>query len=131
MPNQPIAVEGLSDLRRSLKATNKDALREVQKVVKRGAEIIAQDSRTLAPRRSGKLAASIRAGTSGSKGIVRSKLPYAKVHEWGGTIRPRGADIKIKKSEFVGRALERKESAVRRELERGFADVARRNGWDT
>lgn len=126
----PIRVDGLTELRRRAKQTSKDAHKQVQQVTKRAAEIVAADARTLAPRRSGRLAASLKAGTSGSKGIVRSRLPYAKVHEWGGTIRPRGTEIKIKKSEYIGKALDRKQAAVQRELERGFADVARRNGWD-
>lgn len=124
-----VRVEGLNDLRKALRATDKAALREVQAVTKVAAEIVAVQARANAPRRSGALAGSIRATTSGNKGIVRSKLPYAKVQEYGGVIRPRGAAITIKRSAFVGRALDAKQEAVQAALAAGFDAVARRNGW--
>ena len=124
-----IRVEGLANLRKNLRNTDKDALKMVQGVVAGAAKIVAADASTLAPRRSGRLAGSIRGTTSGNKGLVRSRLPYAKVHEYGGTISPRGTPITIARSAFVTRAIERKESAVTRALEVGFEQVARRNGW--
>jgi phage gpG-like protein len=72
---------------------------------------------------------SIRATTSGNKGIVRSPLPYAAVHEYGGTIYPHGGPVTIRRSEYVGLAMERNQEKVMRALETGFAAVARRNGW--
>lgn len=124
-----VRVDGLKELRKSLRAVDKGALREVQEVTKRAAGIVAAEARTLAPRRSGKLQASIRGTTAGNSGVVRSPLPYAKVHEYGGTIRPKGTDIRINRSEFVTRALDRKEDAVLNELARGFDDLTRRHGW--
>lgn len=124
-----VRVEGLANLRKTLRNTDKDALKMVQGVVAGAAQIVASEARTLAPRRSGRLAESIRGTTSGNKGIVRSRLPYAKVHEYGGTISPRGVPITIAPSKFVSRAINRKETAVTRALEVGFDQVARRNGW--
>lgn len=130
MARNEIQVDGLNEFRRRLRATDQDAVKELRTVVKRAAEIVAVDARLHVPRRTGKLAASIRAGTSGSTGLVRSRLPYARVHEWGGTIRPRGVPITIQRSEYIARALDRKRDEVYRDLEDGIADIARRNGWD-
>lgn len=111
----------------------------LQAVTKGAAEIVAKDARARAPRGSRaipsvrnphvRLADSIKATTAGHAGIVKSDLPYAKVQEYGGTIRPKGAPVQIKRREFVSRALESKQQAVGVALERGFDAVLRRNGW--
>ena len=126
---QAVEVEGLADLRKALRGLDKGALREVQKVTKSAAQLVATEAAGLAPHRSGRLSQSIKAATSGNAGIVRSQLPYAKVHEYGGTIRPAGSPITILRSEFIGRAQDRKASEVADLLARRFADLAARNGW--
>lgn len=124
-----VEVQGLRALRVSLRAVDRAALREVQKVSKAAAQIVAEEARTNAPRRTGNLAASLRGTTQGNAGIVRSPLPYAKVHEWGGTIRPRGVPITIKRSAYVDRALDAKADQVGKALMDGFDRIARANGW--
>ncbi len=128
-PDLAVRVDGLQDLRKSLRAVDKGALKEVQAVTKAAAELVAVEARSLAPRRSGKLASSIRATTSGARGIVRSPLPYAAVHHWGGTISPRGTPITIKRTEYITKAAERKQAMVLEALARGFDGLVRRNGW--
>lgn len=124
-----IRVEGLADLRKSLRQVDRDSLKVVQAVTRGAAQMVAADARSRAPRRSGALQASIKGTTSGNKGIVRSTLPYARVHEWGGQISPKGAPITIERSRFVGKALESKSDEVMRALEVGFDQAARRAGW--
>jgi len=124
-----VKVDNLQPLRKALRAVDKDALRDVQTVTKRAAEVVAVEARSRAPRRTGRLAGSIRATTSGARGIVRSPLPYAPVHEYGGTIEPRGTPIRIKRREYITGALEEKQDQVRDELARGFNEVARRHGF--
>lgn len=119
----------MQTFRKSVRDTDRGAMRMVQAVTKSAAQIVASDARTLAPRRTGALAESITATTAGHAGIVKSTLPYAAVHEWGGTIRPRGTPVHIKRSEYVGRAQDRNADKVRHALETGFAAVARSNGW--
>lgn len=115
--------------RKAVRGTDRGALRMVQAVTKSAAQIVASDARTLAPRRTGALAGSITATTAGHAGIVKSNVPYAAVHEWGGTIRPRGTPFHIKRSEYVGRAQDRNADKVRHALETGFSAVAQSNGW--
>lgn len=104
-------------------------LKEIRNVVRDAARIVAAEASRLAPRQSGALAASIRGTTSGDKGIVRSPLPYAPVHEYGGVVRPRGAPVPIKASRYVGRALENKQDAIVDALGDGLEAVAARHGW--
>lgn len=128
-PGNEIRVEGLASLRRSIRAYDRGVLKEVQAVTKHAAMIVAVEARTLAPRQSGALAASIKPGTSGSAGIVRSPLPYASVVHYGGTISPRGTPITFQRSNFVGRALDNKRGEVIADLSRGFNELAVRNGF--
>lgn len=109
---------------------DRGALREVQAITKAAALLVAAEAKGLAPHRSGRLAASIKGTTSGNSGVVKSDLPYAKVHEYGGTIRPRGTAINIKRSEYVGRAQDHKQAQVAALLARRFDDLAARNGWN-
>lgn len=124
-----VHVEGLSELRRDTRRVQPAATREIRVVIKAAAELVASEARTLAPRRSGALAESITASTAGDRGLVRSRLPYANVQEYGGTIAPRGTPIRIRAHEFGLRALESKREAVIEALDQGLDAVARRNGW--
>lgn len=131
-----VRVDGLQTLRKRLRETNKDALKDVQRVIKSGSEIIAREGATLAPRKTGQLALSLKATTSGHKGVVRSRLPYANVIHWGGSTgrghqpgRPWSGSVRVQGSYFLWRAMYRKKDAVTRELHQGFLKVARRNGW--
>lgn len=124
-----VHVEGLRALRRDIRKMQPDTVRELRKVIKDAAQIVAEEARTRAPVRTGRLAGSIRATTSGDKGIVRSPLPYAAVHEFGGTIRPKGAPIAIRGSHMVYGALDNKRDAVIDALGDGIENAARHNGW--
>jgi phage gpG-like protein len=128
-PDAAVRVDGLAQLRRDLRKMQPDTLKEVRGVLKHSAEIVAATARARAPRRTGRLAASIRATTAGNRAVVRSPLPYAAVHEFGGTIRPRGAPIRIRRSEMVTGALERNRDRIANALLDGLDDVARRHGW--
>jgi len=65
----------------------------------------------------------------GAQGIVRSPLPYAPVQEYGGTIHPRGAPVRIKRHEFVTGALESERDKVVEVLAAGLDKVFRSQGW--
>lgn len=123
-----VRVENLAQVRRALRGVDRDALKEVQQVTKRAAEIVASEARIRAPKLSGALAQSIRATTSGNKGIVRSPLPYAGVQEWGGRVGRNKATF-VRGRHFVMGALDDKRDSVARALADGFDDVLRRNGF--
>lgn len=128
-PYARVEVKGLKELRASVRHMDRATLRLIQGVTRAGAQVVATEARGLAPRRTGRLGSSIVASTQGTSGIVRSPLPYAKVHEYGGTIHPRGVPITIQRSSYVGRALDAKAEEVGRTLAEGFDRLARANGW--
>jgi phage gpG-like protein len=124
-----VTVDGLAQLRRDLRHIEPGAVREIRDVLKSSAELVAHAARADAPRKTGNLADSIRATTSGARGVVRSALPYANVQHWGGTIAPKGTPIKIKGTLFVSRHVERLTDRIVDELGDGIERVAARNGW--
>lgn len=129
MAKYDVDVKGLADLRRDLRATDRAAGREIQKVLKEAAALAAREASTLAPRRTGALARSYRPFTRGNTAGVRSPLPYAGVVEFGGTISPRGVPITFRPYEPINRAIERRRDAIINHIGDGIEAVARRNGW--
>ncbi|MDP2712310.1 MAG: HK97 gp10 family phage protein [Solirubrobacteraceae bacterium] len=124
-----VRIEGLAQLRRDLRRMQPETLREVRGVLKDAATVVARRAQATAPKRTGNLADSYRAGTAGNTAFVRSRLPYAGVHEYGGTIRPRGTPIVIKRSAPITTALRDNEDQIVKKVSDGMDRVARRNGW--
>lgn len=124
-----VEITGLADLRRTLRATDREGLKAIREVLKDAAGIVATEATLLAPRRTGRLARSYKPFTRGNTAGVRSRLPYAPVIEYGGTIRPQGVPILFERSAPVTRGLERKVDAVTARLVVGFDAASRRAGW--
>lgn len=124
-----IAVTGLKELRRDLKSLEDATPKEVSQVLKEGADIVAKDAAVRAPRRSGKLAGSIKPGTSGANAFVKSDLPYAAVHQWGGRVG-RNKSVKIEGKHYLTEAAEAKEDEVAQKVEDGLHALIRRHGLD-
>ena len=101
-----------------------EVLREVRDVLKDAAGVVALRAKENAPMRTGNLAGSIRAGTAGNTAFVRSRLPQAAVHEYGGAIYPRGSVVRIKRSAFIGRAIGETRDEIFDRLGDGVEDVA-------
>ena len=124
-----IRVEGLAQLRKDLRDMQPDARKEVTRALKEGATLVAKASGPFAARKTGKLAGSFRAGASGNTAFVRSRVPYAGVQEFGGTIRPKGAPVKIRANPAATRALERNEERIVDKVGDAIMAVAARHGW--
>lgn len=125
-----VKVNGLAELRRDLRRLQPETAKQIQRVLKDAAGVIAHEAALLAPRKTGALAESYRPFTRGNRAGVRSRLEYAAVHEYGGTISPRGVDILIKRSEPVTRAVERETDTIVRELAAGMEIAAQNSGWN-
>lgn len=85
MADEGVRVEGLNNLVRTLKRAGEDisALKDAHK---RAGEIVAAEAEAIAPRRSGKLAGSIRAAKQVRRARVqagRASVPYAGPIHWG------------------------------------------------
>ena len=125
-----VRVEGLAELRRDLRAMGLKAEgRGLTRALREGAEEVRKAAGPLAPRRSGALAESYRAGAAGKSAYVRSRLPYAAVQEFGGVIRPKGTPITIRSRAAVTRALANKEEVVVECLADAIDRLARQHGW--
>lgn len=126
---EAVRVQGLAELRRDLRQMQPAALKEMRVVIRGAAVLVAAGARANAPRRTGNLAGSYRAGTAGNTAFVRSRLPQAAVHEWGGRIYPRGAEITIRRSAPVSNALRATQEQIVEKLGDGIDAVATRHGW--
>ena len=124
-----VYVKGLAEFRRDLRRTDREALKEVQAGTRKAAKLVAEAAARLAPRRTGRLAESYRGTTSGNRGIVYSNLVYAPIVEFGGTISPRGVDIKFRRQEPVARALALNTERIVDSIGDGIDRAASRTGW--
>lgn len=108
MPRDDVAVkiDGLASLRRGLRDLDPQIEKDMRQAFKTAADKIAVTAGANAPRRTGELAHSIQPYATGNRVGIRSRLPYAPVVHWGGTIRPRGVPIHFKRTEFITRAAE-------------------------
>jgi phage gpG-like protein len=123
-----IRVEGLRDLRRDLKAIDKGLERELRDHLKEAAEAVLPTARALAPKRSGALAASLKATATGQRASIRSRLPYANAQHWGGTVGPKKTSY-ITGKHFVSRAVEMKQAVVVDKVGDGIDALARKHGF--
>jgi len=131
-----VRVDGLADLRRAVRAVDPAGLKAIQATLKGASETVARDARVLAPKKTGRLASSIRAGTSGNRAVVRDRLPYANVIHWGGSTgkghRPGAAwsgSVLVRPSLFISRAVDRNENRIAVMLANEFDRVIRTRGW--
>ena len=130
-----VEFDGLRDLRKDLGNLDKALAKEMRLVLKEATEMVAKEARRRAPRRTGALAASIKAGTSGTRALIRSNSPYFPVHEFGGTTgrghQPRrgGGSVTIKRSEMVYGAIAAKSSEAERLVLKGIDKLGKRAGF--
>jgi phage gpG-like protein len=103
--------------------------REVSDALKGAASEVVTRASTLAPRRSGRLAGSLRPFAAGLKAGVRSPLPYANVVHWGGTIRPKGAPVHFRRRPFIEKAAEERADRVLEKVADNIEALATRHGW--
>ena len=79
-----VRVEGLRKLRRELKEVSADLPKELSKVGRDAAGIVAATAQQIAPRRSGRLAAAVKPGvTVGGAHVKVSNVVYAKPIHFG------------------------------------------------
>lgn len=124
-----VQVRGLKEFRRDLRRLEPEIDKELRKSIRVAASKVAVTAAGLAPRRSGALARSIRPYVSGARASVGSRLPYAGVVHWGGTISPKGTPIAFRRTEFISIAAERQADRLIDDIGDGIEAAARRAGW--
>lgn len=83
--NGYIQLKGAKELARGLKQAGAD-LKDLKAVNRQAAQIVVPEAKSLAPSRSGRLAASVRAGATQKAGVVRvgsKRVPYAGPINYG------------------------------------------------
>lgn len=124
-----VEIENGREFLRELGRIDPNFQRELKDAIREGTGKVAVTAGARAPRDSGALAHSIRPYVSGVRASVGSTLPYAGVHEFGGSISPRGVPISIKASGFVGRAIDDHADEIVEDIADGFDRAAYRAGW--
>lgn len=125
-----VHTEGWRELRRDLRKFEPEIDKQLRKNVGAiiGSSVVAAAS-AAAPRRTGALAASYRPFVTQRGAGVRSKLPYAAVHEYGGTISPQGTPITIRRSAPITRAVERLTDRIVDAIGDAVEQAADATGW--
>jgi hypothetical protein len=129
--NVQVHILGLREFRRDLRRLGDGGVanREMSTALKVGLGPVLARARGNAPRRTGALAESLRPFATGLRTGIRSRLPYAGVQHWGGTISPRGAPIEIRRTEFITRAIGAREEFIVDDLGNAVETAAKKTGW--
>lgn len=116
-----IAVEGLRPLLRALKHTEDRLDKNLKLRLKEIARPVADRAKRNAPKRSGRLAGSIKTAATLKGAAVRSTLVYAPIHEYGGRT---GRGNRIRASRFMERAVQSSQGDVELRARRLLDDIA-------
>lgn len=118
-----VRIDGLRLLRKDLRAFDRTANRELTGDIKRALEPVAERAAQIAPKRTGRLAGSIKPFASGRWAGIRSPVVYANPVHWGW--RARG----IAAQPFVLQAFAERGDDIVDELGDAIEEHARRHGW--
>ena len=81
--NSVVKIEGLSELRKSLKSLGEaDRLKQVQRALRTGADVVRDDARRRVPSRSGKARASIVSSGGGAAAYVTGGKRSVRYYAW-------------------------------------------------
>lgn len=126
----------LKDLQADLEAVQIGLGRQVASAKSEASGIIAGRARRLTPVGPGPIAGAkhpddrlphIRDTIRGTARGVVTTHPGGLVHEWGGTIRPRGAPIQIRRSAMTQKGAAREQARVERLLDRRVDELLDRH----
>jgi hypothetical protein len=124
-----VETDGLREFRRDLKRLAPEVDKELRQEMRDAVAKVAAQAALLAPRRKGTLAGSYRPFVTQRSAGIRSALPYAPVIEYGGTIAPRGVDIRFRRSEPVTRAVLRETDEIVESFSDAVERAADQTGW--
>ena len=116
-------------MRRDLRAIDKKLPRELNKVQREALKSTALKAAAYAPKRSGKLAASIRPYATAKSAGLRSPVVYANAHHWGGTVGPKKTSY-IRPTFFAFRAVRGDLDEIVEKMGDNFDALARRHGFN-
>lgn len=120
MAGETIQIDGLKRTVRDLKTLDKELVKEVKALNRKAAETVSIAAQAFVPRRSGRLARSIRPGATTFSGIVRAGgngVPYGPPIHWGWYRRH------IKPQPFLYEALDSRRGEVEETYKRQLASL--------
>jgi hypothetical protein len=126
-PTARIQVEGAVELRRALKRMGAD-LKDLTKINREAAEVVAGDARSNAPRLTGKLAGSIKGRATKTRATVTAGsrfIPYAGPIHFGWPAR------NISPQPFLYDAIDRRRDEVVRKYQERVGELVVRVGRET
>lgn len=135
MAELAIRVRNLNQVRRALRAMGPGTTRALSAALKRVAQVAAADARGRVPRRSGRLAGSIRASARGTRANVGSRLPYAGVIEFGrkavhgASQRAQGYTRQLTPQPYLMPAVQNTRDDTIRVFEAEMRTIAQQYGW--
>lgn len=130
-----VVVDGLKEARRDIRTIDRKLNRELGRDIKQAVEReLLPTARRLAPKRTGALAGSIRVSSDMRGATIRSRLPYANVIHWGGSVpskrsTSRRPKRRFKRTLFLVRAAQQEGPEVEEGIAKAMDGFLRRNGF--
>lgn len=123
-------IKGYAAFRRGINKLDKGLGKQLSDHVRKMAIKVRDDARRNAPvGPSGDLHKSIKHSVTVKQATIYSNLAYAPVHEWGGTIRPKGVPITIQRTRYIGRAIDDNAEHIESEMTSMFESLKRSSGF--
>lgn len=135
IPTDPIKIEGLARLNRSLRNISKDAPKKLRLVGNEAAELVVDDTKPEVPTRSGTAAKSVKAASTRTAAQVKAGGKRAAYYPWldfGGRVgRNRSVHRQfIKGGRYIFPAYSDNRDQIAVKLEKGLTDLVRDSGLD-
>lgn len=135
VPTDPIKVEGLSRLNKSLRSLGKDAPKRLRLVGNEAAEIVVDDARPDVPTLTGRAARTVKAASTRTAAQVKAGGARAAYYPWldfGGRVGV-GRSVRrqfIKGGRYIFPAYTENKDVIGEKLEQGLTDLIRDSGLE-
>lgn len=135
IPTDPIKIEGLAKLNRSLRALSKDAPKQLRLVGNEAAEIVVHDARPEVPTLSGRAARTVKAASTRTAAQVKAGGAKASYYPWldfGGRVGVNRSIRRtfIKGGRYIFPAYKDNREIIGEKLHSGLTDLIRDSGLE-
>lgn len=134
---EPIKVEGLREFQRALRGLDADLPKALRKALNNAVNIVVDDAKPRIPRRSGRMAASLKAQSSQTKARIKgggNRAAYFGWIDFGGKRKGRGGGIVTrpfrKSGRYIWKSFGDKREQVISGLEEALVEVAKQAGLE-
>ncbi|HSL51988.1 MAG TPA: hypothetical protein VK878_23200 [Candidatus Deferrimicrobiaceae bacterium] len=135
IPTDPIKIDGLAKLNRSLRKMSKDAPKQLRLVGNEAAELVVDDARPEVPKLSGRSARTVKAASTRTAAQVKAggaRAPWYPWLDFGGRVGI-GRSVRrtfIKGGRYIYPAYSDNRDAIGERLEQGLTDLIRDSGLE-